>query len=224
MFQVANNSKSDPIHIDAPAHVVNVFLNLASVSEPFPLETDFEDTAKLFELCDTIECAAIKRRVRERLNVLGALDPWRQLAFASEQDEIVMARVALRKMPSDPIVTLGTMTDLWSRPATLRAHWQLELLGRIMVKPMETETDPPGFSFAPRKGHPASSFSSTPGVKQTAIVVLKGWGAQYGHVGKYHNSNVEKVILPLPLMVSSLGILPRASRISIRNNCSRIMQ
>jgi len=134
MFQVANNSKSDPIHIDAPAHVVNVFLNLASVSEPFPLETDFEDTAKLFELCDTIECAAIKRRVRERLNVLGALDPWRQLAFASEQDEIVMARVALRKMPSDPIVTLGTMTDLWSRPATLRAHWQLELLGRIMVK------------------------------------------------------------------------------------------
>jgi hypothetical protein len=129
MFHVAIKTANAPIPVDATAEVLNVFLNLASVSLPYISETDFDITAKLLDPSESFDCESMRPKIRERLMPLGNVDPWRLLTIASDRDDLEMGRAAMNKMPWDPLrnftVSVGTLWELAASlagPATAPLH------------------------------------------------------------------------------------------------------
>lgn len=127
MFGIAQ-ANNTPIHIDTPSRILDVFLNLASVSIPMTPDADFDDTVKLLTLAEQFDCMEMKPKILARLVSLGETNAWRLLEFASDRQSVGLATIALTKMPNDLITYLGGMSTFWIRLRYLRPDWQLEIL------------------------------------------------------------------------------------------------
>jgi hypothetical protein len=110
-----------------------VFLNLASVSQPFTRNTDLIDTKSLLALVEHLDCDTLKPIVLKRFYQLALYEPFEVLVFASSRNDVIMARRAMGFVTEFQARSLYRNGKDWSASlGRLSPAWQLALVHLLL--------------------------------------------------------------------------------------------
>ncbi|WWC66686.1 uncharacterized protein I206_100590 [Kwoniella pini CBS 10737] len=94
------NGNDDPIRLDHSGSTISLFLDLASVSEPYVPTTTISEAAALLKLVDFAICDGLIDKARASLMEASKDEPFELLVVASDRNDVEMAKYALRKIDS----------------------------------------------------------------------------------------------------------------------------
>ncbi|WVQ62535.1 uncharacterized protein L199_000677 [Kwoniella botswanensis] len=75
--------------METSSQVLDIFLNIVSVSEPTLQAISFQTASRLLKLLEKFECSVkMVNPVRERIDKAGSDDSWDLLVHASRRDDL----------------------------------------------------------------------------------------------------------------------------------------
>ncbi|WRT63711.1 uncharacterized protein IL334_000634 [Kwoniella shivajii] len=127
------------IDVDANAKVVETFLALIYGPKYVQIDTSWEDTKTLYDICELYDCnEKIMEVVKDRLYLLANERPWDLLIWASHKDDRSMGADALRKMNADSFSMAKTayhVEEFQGKMEQLKRAWKLRILETCFDQP-----------------------------------------------------------------------------------------
>lgn len=127
----APNTIVEPIVVDVSAEILAHFLDLLSIPEIVTVsetELDIGQVCQLAKFADKYDAEGVRSLMDEGLDRINA---WKLLQYASEINDVELARRAIRRLP---LVRKYTKTDdtfkipeFWTEMAKLQICWQVAL-------------------------------------------------------------------------------------------------
>ncbi|OCF45193.1 hypothetical protein I317_00996 [Kwoniella heveanensis CBS 569] len=157
-----------PIDLDASEELLVSFLDLISVAIPVAPHSGLEETYDLLNLCEKyLCCQRVIKPVQTEMETKISSSPWEVLTFASNRDDVMLAREALRHMDMDDFcdtkflecldpddedrISRHPDSTFWGRIRSLQPTWQAELLYITFNEPARV-----------KEGEPARALLSLP--------------------------------------------------------------
>ncbi|WVF66149.1 hypothetical protein IAT40_000889 [Kwoniella sp. CBS 6097] len=134
---------NEPIELDFPAEMISLFLDMASVCQPYIPQLSITTARSLLELLEFTLCDGLIDFARTSLTNAGSNQPLELLVIASDRNDIGLARVALRNATRNriqshicPNLSLSSSQGLKKYQEyldRLQPAYQLELLRRTTL-------------------------------------------------------------------------------------------
>jgi hypothetical protein len=100
-----------PIHVHQPANIVRKFIDCAISSQDHDFKLSFVDIKAFVDLCDHLQCLAIKLSVLKSLkiqmaniNLKQTFDAWEIFKVAANQGDVALAKLAIGHFERSGIV------------------------------------------------------------------------------------------------------------------------